>query len=68
MRGDIVNRRTGVCKTAVKQGRPQTPRNQEEIDRINKEKEICLNCPRAICYGDKCRRFKRELFKLQYGE
>jgi hypothetical protein len=56
--------RKNVFKQAVKQGRPETPKNKEEIERINKEKEICLNCPKKTCSGS-CFRFIKARDKLQ---
>ena len=64
MHNNLIDRRTGVCKTAIKQGEPQTPRDPEEIDRINKEKEICLNCTKKTCSG-RCFRFIKARDKLQ---
>ncbi len=44
-----INRATGTIKTAVVQGKKQTPK--KNIEEKNKLKEICLNCTRKVCRG-----------------
>lgn len=48
----------GAVRLAVKQGKPEKPRNTELQQELI---QICLNCKKKVCHGcDRDKRFKKQ--------